>query len=92
MSQLSPDEPSIATVGAARTAELARGGTDPVAERRRAFDRERKRRASAKALPAKSQHAPQPAELHEKSSVVAIPFASNRGTCIRVDNLERGSA
>jgi hypothetical protein len=46
MSELSPDEPSIATAGAARTAELARRGTDPVAERRRAFDRERKRRAS----------------------------------------------
>ena len=40
---------------AERTAELARGGTDLVAERRRAFDRERKRRASAKARPAESQ-------------------------------------
>jgi hypothetical protein len=49
MSELSPEEPSIATAGAARTAELARGATDPVAERRRAFDRERKRRASVKA-------------------------------------------
>jgi hypothetical protein len=28
MSELSPDEPSIATAGAARTAELARGGTE----------------------------------------------------------------
>ncbi len=52
MSELPPDEPSIAAAGAARTAELARGGTDPVAERRRAFDRERKRQASAKAPPA----------------------------------------
>ena len=33
MSELPPDEPSIAAAGAARTAELARGGTDPVAER-----------------------------------------------------------
>jgi hypothetical protein len=40
MSELPSDEPSIATAGAARTAELARGGTDPVAERRRAFDRD----------------------------------------------------
>jgi hypothetical protein len=46
----------VEVVGLAeRTAELARGGTDPVAERRRAFDRERKRRASAKARPAESQ-------------------------------------
>jgi hypothetical protein len=82
MSELSPDEPSIATAGAARTAELARGGTDPVAERRRAFDRERKRRASAKASLAESQHAPPPPKLHEKSSVVAKPFATNRGTRI----------
>ncbi len=52
MSELPPDEPPNATAGAARTAELARGGTDPVAERRRAFDCERKRRASAKAPPA----------------------------------------
>jgi len=44
-----PDEPSIATAGGARTAELARSGTDPVAERRRAFDRKRKRRAAAPA-------------------------------------------
>jgi hypothetical protein len=42
MSELSPDEPSIATAGAARTAEQARGGTDPVAERRHAFDRGRR--------------------------------------------------
>ena len=54
MSELPPDEPSIATAGAARTAELARDGTDPVAERRRALDRECKRRASAKALPAEA--------------------------------------
>jgi len=92
MPELSPAESSIATAGAARTAELARGGIYPVAERRRAFDRERKRRASAKASPAESQHAPQPPELHEKSSVVAKPVASNRGTRIRLDNLERGSA
>lgn len=49
MSELSPDEPSIATAGAARTAELARAGTDPLAERRRAFDRERERQAAAQA-------------------------------------------
>ena len=91
MSELCPDEPSNATAGAARTAELARRGTDPVAERRRAFDRERKWRGSANALPAESQRAPPP-ELHEKSSVVAKPFASNRGARIRLDNLERGSA
>jgi hypothetical protein len=48
MSEL-PDEPSIATAGAARAAELARDGTDPVTERRRALDRERKPRASIKA-------------------------------------------
>jgi hypothetical protein len=54
MSELSPDEPSIATAGAARTA-LTRGRTDLVAARRR--DRERKWRASAKAPPAESQHA-----------------------------------
>ena len=66
MSEPSPDEPSIATAGAARTAELARGGTDPVAERRRATDRERKRRASAKALPAESQRAPPPPELRSR--------------------------
>ena len=39
-------------------AEISRGGTDPVAERRSAFDRERKRRASAKAPPAESRGAP----------------------------------
>ena len=81
MSELSPDEPSIATVRAACTA-LTRGRTDLVAKRRR--DRERKWRASAKAPPAESQHAPLPPELHEKSSVVAKPFASNRG--IRTPN------
>ena len=66
MSKLSPDEPSIATVGAARAAELARGGIDPVAERRRGVDRERRRRASAKAPPAKSQHAPPTSELRSR--------------------------
>jgi hypothetical protein len=100
MSELSPDEPSIAAAGAdpgrrkavaheassaatsARsatpiagmveamlsgaipvevgTAELARRDTVPSAERRRAFHRERKRRASAKAPSAESQHAPPP--------------------------------
>jgi hypothetical protein len=54
MSEPFPDEPSIATAGAARTAELARGDTGPIAERRRAGDRERKRRASAKAPPAET--------------------------------------
>jgi hypothetical protein len=66
MSELSPDEPSIATAGAARIAELTRGGTDPVAERRRAFDRERKRRGLAKALSAQSQRAPRPLELRSR--------------------------
>ena len=66
MSELSPDEPSIATVGAARTAELARVGTDPVDERRRAFDRDRKRRASAKAPPVERQHAPPTPELRSR--------------------------
>ena len=66
MYEPSPDEPSIATAGAARAAELARGGIDPVAERRRAANRERKRRASAKALPAESQHAPPPPELRSR--------------------------
>jgi hypothetical protein len=47
MPELSPDEHPIATAGAARTAELARGG--PIAERRRDFSRKRERRASAKA-------------------------------------------
>src|SRR6476646_5899468 len=63
MSELSPAEPSIATAGAARTAELARGGTEPDAEHRRAIDRERKRRASAKAPPAESQDASPTPEL-----------------------------
>jgi hypothetical protein len=79
---LSGGIPVEVVVLAVRTAELARGGTDPLAERRRGFDRERKRRSSAKVPPAKSQHAPPPSELREKSSVVAKPFASNRGTRI----------
>ena len=66
MYEPSPDEPSIATAGAALTAELARGGIDPVAERRRAANRERKRRASAKARPAESQRAPPPPELRSR--------------------------
>jgi hypothetical protein len=41
MSELSPDEPSISTAGPARSAERARGGTDPVASRH-AFDRGRR--------------------------------------------------
>jgi hypothetical protein len=57
MSQLFRDETSIATAGAAPTAELARGDTDPVAEPPRAVDRDPKRRASAKAPPAESQDA-----------------------------------
>ena len=39
MSEQSPDKPSTATAGAARIAEVARGGAHPVAERRGAFDR-----------------------------------------------------
>jgi len=79
---LSGGIPVEVVVLAVRIAELARGGTDPVAERRRAFDRERKRRAAAKVPPAESQHAPPPPELRERPSVVAKPFASNRGTRI----------
>ena len=67
------------------TAELARGGTRPVAERRRAFAREYKRRALAKAPPMEGEHAAPPPELQEKSSVVAKPFASIRGTHIPND-------
>jgi len=72
MSELSPDAPSFATDGAARTAELARDGTDPVAERRRALDRERKRTASA--IAAESQHAP-PSPASSPS--VEIPTSTN---------------
>jgi hypothetical protein len=57
MSQLSPDEPSVAARDTACTAALATGGTDPVAERRRSVDRGRQQRASAKAPSAESQHA-----------------------------------
>jgi hypothetical protein len=81
---LSGGIPVQLVVLAVRTADLARGDSDPVAERGRASDRERKRRASAKAQPTESQHAPPPPQLHEKSSVVAKPFASNRG--IRAPN------
>ena len=65
MSELSPDEPSIANAEIARTGEPARGATDPVAERRRAFDRERKPRASAAPL-AENQHAPPTPELRSR--------------------------
>jgi hypothetical protein len=54
MSELPPDEPCTATVGTARPAEQARGGTSPVVEHRRGLDRA----TSAKALPTESQHAP----------------------------------
>jgi hypothetical protein len=47
-----------------------------------------KGRAPAKAPPAESHHAPPAPELHEKSSVVAKPFASNRGTCIPYNSTE----
>ena len=57
---------SIEVVVAEHIAELASGGTDPVAERRRAFDRERKRRAPAKAAPVESQHAPPIPELRSR--------------------------
>jgi hypothetical protein len=70
MSELPPDEPSIATAGAARIAELTRGGTDPVAERRHAFDCERKRRASAKAPTAESQQTPPFHELRSFRPIV----------------------
>jgi hypothetical protein len=56
MSEVYLDETS-AIAGAARTAELPRDHTDPIVERRRVFDRERKRRASAIAA-AMPQHAP----------------------------------
>jgi hypothetical protein len=49
MFEIPPDERSFATAGASRTAELARGGSDPMAERR-----DGKRRASAKAPQAPS--------------------------------------
>jgi hypothetical protein len=73
MSELLPDEPSIATAGAARSAKLARVGTDPVDERRRAFNRDRKRRASAKAPPAESQHAPANDNLIDRTREVWQP-------------------
>lgn len=74
---LSGGIPVELVVLAVRTADLARGDTDPVAERGRASDRERTRRASAKAPPTESQHEPPPPELHEKVSV-AKPFAAQR--------------
>jgi hypothetical protein len=70
MSALSPDELSIPAAGAARSAELARVGTVPLDERRRAFDCERKRRTSAKAPPAASQQAPPILELRAFSPIV----------------------
>src|ERR1700693_661727 len=54
---LSGGVPPEMIVLAIRTAELARGATDPVAERRRAFDRERKRRASKTAPATRSEPA-----------------------------------
>jgi hypothetical protein len=70
MSELSPDEPSIAAAGAARSAELVRVGTVPLDERRRAFDCERKRRTSVKAPPAESQQAPPTPELRAFGPIV----------------------
>ncbi len=56
MSELFPNEPSIATAEAARTVGLARVGADPVAERRRTFDCEHKwASATSAAMP---QHTP----------------------------------
>src|SRR5262245_23263152 len=70
MSELSRDESSIATARAGRTAELASVGTDPVGKRRRAFDRERELRASAKASLAESQPAPLPPERRAIAPIV----------------------
>jgi hypothetical protein len=72
MPELCPDEPSIATAGAARTVELASGGIDPVIERRRAH-RERRRPASVKARPGESQYAPPPPELRASDSIITAP-------------------
>jgi hypothetical protein len=47
MSEQYPDEPSIAAARAARSAELAGGDADPVAERRRALGGERKGRPTS---------------------------------------------
>jgi len=46
MSELPPDEASMATAAAARPPEQAGGGTNSVADCRGLLDRERKRRAS----------------------------------------------
>lgn len=71
MSEQSPDEPSIATARAARTAELA----GAVLIRSPSLDAPSIMsacgRALAKAAPVESQHAPPPPEFHEKSPVVA---------------------
>ena len=83
---LSGGRPVEVVVLAVGTVELARPDIVPSAERRRAFDRDRKRRASKAPPAAEGQHAPPPPELHEKSSVVAKPFAFHRGTRI-TDNL-----
>jgi hypothetical protein len=72
MPKLPLDDSSIADAAAGRTAELTRGGTDPIAERRRAFDCERKRRASAKAPPAESQQAPPPPELRAFGPIMSV--------------------
>jgi len=83
---LSGGIPVELVVLAVRTAELARGATDPVAERRRAFDRERKRRASKKGPPTQSEPASPPSELQErKDAAVGRARASNRGTRIPGD-------
>jgi hypothetical protein len=53
MSKLPHDETSVAAAGAARSPEQAGSGAKPVAEHRRALDRERKRAPSTE-----NQHAP----------------------------------
>jgi hypothetical protein len=90
---VSGGSPVEVVVLAVRTAELARGGTDPVAERRRAFDRERKRRASAKAPPPESQHvhllnftkSPQllQSRSHPIAALASPTTESRRSGCLR---------
>ena len=63
---LSDGIPVELVVLAVRTAELATGDTDPVAERERASDRERTRGASAKAPPAESHLAPPTPQLRSR--------------------------
>jgi hypothetical protein len=58
MSELPPDDSSVASAGTARPAAQAGGGTNLVDDHQGALDRERKRRTSAKAPPTENQHSP----------------------------------